>query len=482
MFTSHSFDPAAVSQDHFQGGQLIADPIHGYIPFTVPLEWERGQLEVTEKDLIDSPWMQRLRAITQLQSARWVFPAAEHSRFQHALGAMHIGGRFARQLYPSLRDVEPGCPSLPMVEAVLRVSGLLHDIGHGPFCHFFDHNYLNQYGIGHEALGHRIIVQELSDRIRGIRRSPSGALASDEVLEPRYIAYLVHKKAPDETSVPRWLRLLKPILGGMYTADNLDYVLRDAYMCGVAIGPVDLGRLLHYTFFTSQGLTLHQAGIGAFTMFLTARLYLYTNVYFHRTTRAIDLHLREIFQDTMDYIFPGNPLDNLNGYQGLTDWSLLETVRRWDGDAHPGKRALGREWGAILQRRLKWKMAYDATLVVREMERRTGRRCDPEQFEARIQQLLPSGYDRHTLQLDVLMPDPRKMEPEIARKQPLALYDPATGEVCTEGLEVVLEPIPVEAALYRLYTTAPESKQLLAQTCAQACTSLEVETVDEVPE
>src|SRR6201988_1918804 len=118
----------------YGGPALIADPIHRYIQFTVPEK--KG--EVTEKDLIDSPWVQRLRYIAQLQSARWVFPGAEHSRFQHSLGAMHVAGRFARQLYPSLRAIEPACPSLPYVEAVLRMAALLHDIGHGPFGHFFD--------------------------------------------------------------------------------------------------------------------------------------------------------------------------------------------------------------------------------------------------------------------------------------------------------------------------------------------------------
>src|SRR5919106_7042421 len=123
--------------DTYEGRGLIADPIHQYILYTRP-----GGIpgEATEQDVIDTPWTQRLRRISQLQSARWVFPAAEHSRFQHSLGTMHVAGRFARQLYPSLCAIEPSCPSLPYVEATLRVSALLHDIGHGPFCHFFDEN------------------------------------------------------------------------------------------------------------------------------------------------------------------------------------------------------------------------------------------------------------------------------------------------------------------------------------------------------
>ena len=88
--------------------------------------------------------MHRLRRVSPLQSARWVFPTAEHSRFTHGLGVMHEAGLWARSLYPSLRAslpiLAPGepVPSEGLVAATLRVAGLLHDVGHGPFAHFFD--------------------------------------------------------------------------------------------------------------------------------------------------------------------------------------------------------------------------------------------------------------------------------------------------------------------------------------------------------
>ena len=115
----------------YDGMALIADPIHSYAFFTVPLEFDLA--EKTEKDIIDSPWMQRLRRIYQLQSARWVYPAAEHTRFQHSLGTMHVAGEFVRHLYPSLKDVCRDTPSMNYVEELLRLAGLLHDVGHGPF-------------------------------------------------------------------------------------------------------------------------------------------------------------------------------------------------------------------------------------------------------------------------------------------------------------------------------------------------------------
>ena len=118
------------SADHniYKGMALIADPIHQYILFTVPED--NSVTETTEKNLIDSHWMQRLRRIYQLQSARWVYPAAEHSRFQHSLGTMHVAGEFAKHLYPSLNDVCKDTPSFNYIEELLRLAGLLHDIGH----------------------------------------------------------------------------------------------------------------------------------------------------------------------------------------------------------------------------------------------------------------------------------------------------------------------------------------------------------------
>ena len=129
---------------------------------------------------------------------------------------------------------------------------------------------------------------------------------------------------------PRWLAHLKPLLSGIYTADNMDYVLRDSYMCGVAVGPIDIERIMYYSFFSEKGLTLDRGGIQAFIMFLNARFYMYTNVYYHRTTRGIDLHLKEIFRDTMRLDLPLRP------QQGAPALSPHDRV-----DAARGGRALG---------------------------------------------------------------------------------------------------------------------------------------------
>src|SRR5437870_510417 len=238
--------------DTYQGRGLIADPIHQYILYTRP-----GGIpgEATEQDIIDTPWAQRLRRIPQLQSARWVFPAAEHSRFQHSLGAMHLAGRLAQQLYPSLRAIFPYGPSAPLLEELLRMAGLLHDVGHGPFGHFFDDNFLIDYDLTHELVGQRIIREELGDIIRNLRRSPTAAFNADERIDPEWICYLMGKSYTHPLeSHPKWLPHLKPLLSGVFTADNMDYALRDSYMCGVAVGPIDIERIIYYSFFSEKGL------------------------------------------------------------------------------------------------------------------------------------------------------------------------------------------------------------------------------------
>ncbi len=435
-------------EELYEGTALLGDPVHGYISFTTP----RGEDEITEKNLLDTPWMQRLRRIYQLQSARWVYPSAEHSRFQHSLGAMHLAGRFARHLYPSLKALVPDCPSANFIEELLRIAALLHDIGHGPFGHFFDDNYLDQFGLTHEKVGQHIIKKDFTEIIRSIRRSPSGEFAkSDPKLNSEHIAFLIGKGTTANAKQPRWLIFLQPMLSGIYTVDNLDYVLRDAYMCGVATGAIDIDRLLYYTFFTEKGLTLHKAGLSALNMFLNARLYMYTNVYYHRTTRAIDEHLKELFKDTMEHLFPYNPVDNLSGYLELTDWSLLETVRKWGNSKNSALASLGREWTGILARDVKWKMAYDVTLSMRVFEK--GKAIiDEAELRKKIMKALPPKLKDIQFRVDMATQDPRPINPLMMGDRQIYVFNPSTRRVEKEPLKEFFDYIPARVVQCRVFT------------------------------
>jgi len=376
----------------FAAVNLISDPIHGYVELTkrlAPPESAAAGLpaeDVAEEDLLDTAWVQRLRRISQLQSARWVFPTAEHSRFTHGLGVMHEAGTWGRSLYPSLRAalVAAGhpLPSEGLVVETLRIAGLLHDVGHGPFAHFFDDHVLNGFEapadvrrppgkrLSHEDLSQLIIEQELGSLIAGLRRAPGGtpdrdALADGESIDPRWVSFLVSKPALADASMPTWVRWLQPLLSGVFTVDNLDYVRRDAYMTGVAID-VDVERLRRYTFVGERGLTLYEPGLGALEMFLTARLFMYQQVYFHRTVRAIDLDLAEVFAPSIRAIFgDGSPVERLSAYADLDEYALIHQAARWlrgesvaaaphegDGTVTP---AVAEAWRAILLRQPRWR-------------------------------------------------------------------------------------------------------------------------------
>ena len=449
----------------YQGRGLIADPIHQYILYTRP---DGVSGETTEQDLIDSPWMQRLRRVPQLQSARWVFPAAEHSRFQHSLGAMHLAGRFAEQLHPSLKAEFPDAPSAALIEELLRMSGLLHDIGHGPFGHFFDDNFLVDFDLTHEKLGQRIITEQLGDLIRGQRRSPSGPFEPGESIDPEWICYLMGKSYTHPLeSHPKWLPHLKPLLSGVFTADNMDYVLRDSYMCGVAVGPIDIERIIYYSFFSEKGLTLDRGGLQAFIMFLNARFYMYTNVYYHRTTRGIDLHLKEIFRDTMKLAFPYDLRKELHPYLHLTEWTLLEEVGRWHDADKPEKKSLGVEWRQILDRRLRWRMSHEVVLDL--FEPRLGQGfLDAETVERRVRAYLPPSLRDFPFKIDMALQDPRPLNPLKMGDRQIYVYDASRDKVTAEPLTELLKYLPGKVAQCRIFASSHEHDAQLATALERA--------------
>ena len=435
---------------------LSHDPVHGYIPFTSSAELAAG--EVSERQIIDHPWVQRLRFIHQLQTAWWVYPTAEHTRFPHVVGAMHLGSRAAAAFYDSLKETCPDCPSRGYVETLLRMAGLLHDVGHGPFGHFFDEHFLRHYGQTHETIGAVIIRDVLGEMLPKVRRNPNSELAAGETLDPGQIAWLIQRPrgTAGETPAPRWLVFLRALLCGIYTIDNMDFVLRDAFMSGYSQRAFDLERLLHYSFFSEQGLTIHDKGIDTLVRFINVRAELYRSIYFHRTVRAIDLALADLFVASREHLFPGNPLEHLDDYLHFTESSLLVDVQRWAGSRDPKLAALGRQWKELISRNIPWVAVCQRSLLfAKDDAEQASIFSDAGFVEQKLRQLLPAELRNLPLRVDLARTIFRPHTAGPAAGQNF-LYDSSRGIVRPLTADEFYKRLPVSHRICRVYAHGME--------------------------
>ncbi len=250
------------------------DPIHGFI-----------EADALETALINGPTLQRLRSIRQLGMAYLVFPGAEHSRFSHALGVMHLAGRVFDAVAAATGGLlEPGPQSVD--RRLVRAAALLHDIGHPPFSHSAEE--LFEEPIDHEEMTCRLIARPAMAAI--FERHGRGVAADD----------VVHVLTAPRDSRER---LLSDIVSGELDVDKMDYLLRDSLYCGVRYGHYDLDRLMH-TLAPLQdpetgawGLGVDEGGVHALEGLVMARYYMFTQVYFNVTGKAYELHLSKWLED-----------------------------------------------------------------------------------------------------------------------------------------------------------------------------------------
>lgn len=235
--------------------KIFNDPIHGFI--TIP----KGII----LDLIDHPYIQRLRRIKQMGLGYLVFPAAEHSRFTHALGAMELAQRTLNNLREKDTTISPA-----EYEGTL-IAVLLHDIGHGPLSHTLEFNLIKDFH--HEMMTLAVM--------RKLNKEMDGALdMAIKIFTDQY------PKKP----------FLNQLISSQLDIDRLDYLKRDSVFTSVYEGSVGIERILKTMRVHKGNIVIEKKGIYAIENYILARRLMYMQVYLHKTVLSADKLLHQIFR------------------------------------------------------------------------------------------------------------------------------------------------------------------------------------------
>lgn len=273
----------------------ITDPIHRYIRFSE-----------AEREIVDTVIFQRLRGIRQLAGAHLVYPSAQHSRFEHSIGTMHIAGYAGETLFSK------GYFGDEDKVQQLRLAALLHDIGHGPFSHLFEEVLMEKQNMNHEDMGRQIISQsEISDIL-----GKHGYNSSD-----------ICKLSFGQSNI----QFFNEIISGALSADMMDYLPRDGLFTGVEYGKIDYHRLISSFEVTTDGhLAINKSALYSLESMLISRYEMYKAVYFHKTVRSAEVMLLRSIMLADEQL---NLTDKtLNKYLSLTDEITLERIRLLGND------------------------------------------------------------------------------------------------------------------------------------------------------
>jgi len=318
---------ATAEADSNEAYMILRDPVHGLV------EFESEEVDIVVR-LLATREVQRLRRIRQLGLTSLAFPGAEHTRFSHALGAAHVMVRFLARL----RQIDGDLPFWQRVtsergrDAV--AAALLHDLGHGPLSHLFEEAMPGS--VEHESWTTRILLDPSSEVHQ--------VLAADDPALPTRVSELVEGRHE--------LPYLAHAVSGIFDVDRCDYLLRDAHFTGVTYGSYDLSWLLRSLRFervdgtTPPGLAIDgMKGITAIESFLLARLFMFQQVYFHKSTRAAEAMIGCILRRAVQLVAQGHrlpvrlaalesaaagELPSLHDYLELDDHTLLGALHAWE--------------------------------------------------------------------------------------------------------------------------------------------------------
>ncbi len=301
-------------------GGFIKDPIHGYV-----------RISQTERSVIDTEPVQRLKRIRQLAGSEFVYPAANHTRFEHVIGAMHLAGTLAEALPVDLPRHQ---------REQLRLAALLHDIGHGPFSHVFEPLLAKYVGKSHEDFVPWLVNET------GIAEKLEAAGFDANTLGRLAIGKLANRKRP----------FLDQIISGSVDVDKMDYVVRDSFHTGAGYGSFDVHRLLYAMDIIDNSLSVDGSAVATLESFLLARLESFRTIYFHRASRAVQIMMVRALEAARDEL-------RLLDFDGPQDYLKLDDYKVWTELKECKK---SRKIMQDLEARRLLKCAYERTLFSRE--------------------------------------------------------------------------------------------------------------------
>lgn len=294
--------------------KIINDPIYGFIQITNPLVF----------DIIEQPYFQRLRRITQMGFSNLVYPGANHTRFHHAIGCLYLMQKVVRVL--RFKHVEISKEE----ENGLYLAILLHDIGHGAFSHALEHSIVN--GITHEEIS-LLFMKKLNEEFDG---KLSLAIS---IFEGKY-----HRN------------FMNQLISSQLDIDRLDYLNRDSFYTGVTEGNIASDRLITMMNVKNDALVIEQKGIYSVEKFLISRRLMYWQVYLHKTGLVAEHILMKILKRAKELVQQGESLvansalffflkkninkkdfntDTLHKFAQLDDFDVLAAIKEWQYHSDP---------------------------------------------------------------------------------------------------------------------------------------------------
>jgi len=376
----------------------IVDPIHDFIT-----------VYKHELDIIDTPVFQRLRRIRQLAGAHLVYPGAQHSRFEHSLGTMHIASQAATMLkekkYLDSNDV-----------ANLRLAALLHDIGHGPFSHLFEEVLQKKKRISHEQMGEKLIL-----------KSEIGDLITKAGFDKGFVSKLAFGNSK--------YQFMNEIISGALSADMMDYLLRDGYFTGAEHAKVDFMRIINSLDVHNKKLSLDRSALYSFESIMISRYQMFKAVYFHKTVRAAEVMLLE------SMLLADNELklttNDLKKYVMLTDEFVISKLISLPQKNSELKRA--RQLATEYQERRLLKCVYEKIFTRPRMGK-----VNASELQSDIAK--KSKVDEAEIFVDISKTPSIPLSPARKESQSIVLTS-KKGESPKEAYELPISEIPLVSAI-----------------------------------